>query len=156
MLASAPGHHSRLLDLHFLWFKTGAFMRTVAKRLALRTTTGAPPVFAGFDFLHDRRFLKDSRFVHARVLFTANCAAIIRLIRRTRNLAQLRKSRMVGAVRFELTTSCTRNKRASQATLRPDPGRQKVPGLAAFCKLPFVTFQYAYFRLGWILSCKPK
>gem|GEM_PF-3838249 len=28
---------------------------------------------------------------------------------------------MVGAVRFELTTSCTRNKRASQATLRPDP-----------------------------------
>ena len=32
---------------------------------------------------------------------------------------------MVGAVRFELTTSCTRNKRASRATLRPDvqPGR---------------------------------
>ena len=29
---------------------------------------------------------------------------------------------MVGAVRFELTTSCTRNKRASQATLRPDEG----------------------------------
>ena len=28
---------------------------------------------------------------------------------------------MVGAVRFELTTSCTRNKRASQATLRPVP-----------------------------------
>ena len=34
---------------------------------------------------------------------------------------------MVGAVRFELTTSCTRNKRASQATLRPDPGQEKVP-----------------------------
>ncbi len=34
---------------------------------------------------------------------------------------------MVGAVRFELTTSCTRNKRASQATLRPDPGKEKVP-----------------------------
>ncbi len=28
---------------------------------------------------------------------------------------------MVGAVRFELTTSCTRNRRASQATLRPGP-----------------------------------
>lgn len=28
---------------------------------------------------------------------------------------------MVGAVRFELTTSCTRNKRASRATLRPEP-----------------------------------
>ena len=26
---------------------------------------------------------------------------------------------MVGAERFELSTSCTRNKRASQATLRP-------------------------------------
>ena len=31
---------------------------------------------------------------------------------------------MVGAVRFELTTSCTRNTRASQATLRPDKERQ--------------------------------
>jgi hypothetical protein len=30
---------------------------------------------------------------------------------------------VVGAVRFELTTSCTRNKRASQATLRPDSGQ---------------------------------
>ena len=41
---------------------------------------------------------------------------------------------MVGAVRFELTTSCTRNKRASQATLRPDTGLRKVPGTGAFCK----------------------
>ena len=32
------------------------------------------------------------------------------------------EEKMVGAVRFELTTSCTRNKRASQATLRPDKG----------------------------------
>src|ERR1044071_663728 len=32
---------------------------------------------------------------------------------------------MVGAVRFELTTSCTRNKRASQATLRPDRARKR-------------------------------
>ncbi len=32
------------------------------------------------------------------------------------------KGRMVGAARFELATSCTRNKRASQATLRPDLG----------------------------------
>ena len=41
---------------------------------------------------------------------------------------------MVGAVRFELTTSCTRNKRASQATLRPDPkcGR-KMGNSAARC-----------------------
>ena len=34
---------------------------------------------------------------------------------------------MVGAVRFELTTSCTRNKRASQATLRPDPRTGRLP-----------------------------
>ncbi len=41
---------------------------------------------------------------------------------------------MVGAVRFELTTSCTRNKRASQATLRPDPkcGR-KMRNVAEHC-----------------------
>src|SRR5262245_40471166 len=35
------------------------------------------------------------------------------------------RRKMVGAVRFELTTSCTRNKRASQATLRPDKGRKR-------------------------------
>ncbi len=33
---------------------------------------------------------------------------------------------MVGAARFELATSCTRNKRASQATLRPD-SEEKLP-----------------------------
>ena len=33
---------------------------------------------------------------------------------------------MVGAVRFELTTSYARNKRASQATLRPDPEKTKL------------------------------
>src|SRR5438094_3317710 len=32
---------------------------------------------------------------------------------------------MVGAVRFELTTSWTRTKRASQATLRPEPGGRR-------------------------------
>ena len=45
------------------------------------------------------------------------------------NEASDQKWRMVGAVRFELTTSCTRNKRASQATLRPEPRWFKVPGL---------------------------
>ncbi len=34
---------------------------------------------------------------------------------------------MVGAVRFELTTSCTRNKRASRTTLRPEPGWERCP-----------------------------
>ena len=37
------------------------------------------------------------------------------------------EGKMVGAVRFELTTSCTRNKRASQATLRPEPMEGIVP-----------------------------
>src|SRR6185295_3577024 len=45
---------------------------------------------------------------------------------------------MVGAVRFELTTSCTRNKRASQATLRPDPKRrQKLPPTRPKCNDDF-------------------
>ena len=42
---------------------------------------------------------------------------------------------MVGAVRFELTTSCTRNKRASQATLRPEPQEQTMPAAVADCNL---------------------
>lgn len=40
---------------------------------------------------------------------------------------------MVGAVRFELTTSCTRNKRASQATLRPDPEHEKMQAPGPDC-----------------------
>src|SRR5579862_6638615 len=39
-----------------------------------------------------------------------------------------RSEKMVGAVRFELTTSCTRNKRASQATLRPEPRAEEGAG----------------------------
>ena len=53
---------------------------------------------------------------------------------------------MVGAVRFELTTSCTRNTRASQATLRPDPSyavhaaedrqrKRKMPASTPKCNL---------------------
>src|SRR6185369_2428375 len=42
---------------------------------------------------------------------------------------------MVGAVRFELTTSCTRNTRASQATLRPEPEDANLPCAARNCKL---------------------
>jgi hypothetical protein len=43
------------------------------------------------------------------------------------------EKKMVGAVRFELTTSCTRNKRASQATLRPDTRQQRVPRAGDDC-----------------------
>ena len=41
---------------------------------------------------------------------------------------------VVGAVRFELTTSCTRNKRASQATLRPDAEGRENALAAHECK----------------------
>src|SRR5438876_12446488 len=40
---------------------------------------------------------------------------------------------VVGAVRFELTTSCTRNKRASQATLRPESSAATMPAQVAEC-----------------------
>ncbi len=44
---------------------------------------------------------------------------------------------MVGAVRFELTTSCTRSKRASQTTLRPDKLVLKDAMPDAKCNLKF-------------------
>ena len=45
---------------------------------------------------------------------------------------------MVGAVRFELTTSCTRNKRATRLRYAPTLGLISVPMACAFCnsKLP--------------------
>src|SRR5215475_2705460 len=55
--------------------------------------------------------------------------------------------KMVGAVRFELTTSCTRNKRASQATLRPDKGGELADCAgqkqSRFSKLPFTSGRIA-------------
>ncbi len=44
---------------------------------------------------------------------------------------------MVGAVRFELTTSCTRNKRATRLRYAPTQGRRKVPGLHPNCNVEF-------------------
>jgi uncharacterized membrane protein YqgA involved in biofilm formation len=44
---------------------------------------------------------------------------------------------MVGAVRFELTTSCTRNKRATRLRYAPTQGQQKVPGVEAKCNFEF-------------------
>src|SRR5690349_20123405 len=42
---------------------------------------------------------------------------------------------MVGAARFELATSCTPSKRASQATLRPEPFRRIAPAGNSLCRL---------------------
>ena len=41
---------------------------------------------------------------------------------------------MVGAVRFELTTSCTPSKRAYQATLRPEPFGRIAPAKKTLCR----------------------
>jgi hypothetical protein len=60
--------------------------------------------------------------------------------------------RMVGAVRFELTTSCTRNKRASQTTLRPDSVGHIKPKISRRIN---DVFSGAHFRgvikMGWRL-----
>ena len=42
---------------------------------------------------------------------------------------------MVGAVRFELTTSWTRTKRASQATLRPAIEPNSLPSKCGFAMM---------------------
>ena len=47
------------------------------------------------------------------------------------------KKKMVGAVRFELTTSCTRNKRATRLRYAPNQGQQKVPRVHMNCNLEF-------------------
>jgi hypothetical protein len=51
---------------------------------------------------------------------------------------------MVGAVRFELTTSWTRTTRASQATLRPDLQAVKLHRPPPFCKSDFVVTRESF------------
>ncbi len=64
LFAGAPGNHFCLRDLDFLWLQAGPLVRSITKRLALRTPAGAPPINARLDFLDDRRFLRDDRFSH--------------------------------------------------------------------------------------------
>ena len=64
MLARAPRDGFGLGDFCFLRRESRALVRAVAKRLALRSSAGAPPVRAGFDLLHDGGLLKDNGFVH--------------------------------------------------------------------------------------------
>ncbi len=42
---------------------------------------------------------------------------------------------MVGAVRFELTTSCTRNKRATKLRYAPNHRRIQLPTVPAKCNV---------------------
>src|SRR2546426_566713 len=51
--------------------------------------------------------------LHNKIARTVNARPAVRAV-------SLQSLKMVGAVRFELTTSCTPSKRAYQATLRPD------------------------------------
>ena len=64
MFAGTPGDSFRLGDFSLLWGETGAFMRTIAKGLALRTPAGAPPIRARLDLLDDGRLLEDRGFSH--------------------------------------------------------------------------------------------
>src|SRR5208282_3729928 len=59
MLAAAPGDGLCFGDVHFFRREAGAFVRAVAKGLALGTPAGAPPISAGLGFLYERRFLGD-------------------------------------------------------------------------------------------------
>ena len=59
---------------------------------------------------------------------------------------------MVGAVRFELTTSCTRNTRASQATLRPDKRAQLAS--RASCLQTILDFRPCLFVSPVALVCR--
>src|SRR5436190_17054624 len=52
------------------------------------------------------------------------------------------KKKMVGAVRFELTTSCTRNKRATRLRYAPNQGQEKVPRVHMNCNLEFCAREF--------------
>ena len=48
--------------------------------------------------------------------------------------------KMVGAVRFELTTSCTRNKRATRLRYAPTQGNGICPHLGKMAMLIFLNY----------------
>src|SRR2546422_6717898 len=64
---------------------------------------------------------------------------------------------MVGAVIFDLTPSCPRNTRASQATLRPDSEELNLPPVARNCNLnlelgPSKRFSRSMIGMGTVLN----
>lgn len=64
VFTGTPGHSLRLFDHNFLRLKSGPGMRAIAKRLAFRSSAGAPPINARLDLLHDGRFLENDGFGH--------------------------------------------------------------------------------------------
>jgi hypothetical protein len=73
MFAGAPADSFSFGDSHGPWLNACACMGTITKRLAFRTPTSAPPIFAGFDFLYDGGALTDQRVSHkSLLLFSVN------------------------------------------------------------------------------------
>src|SRR2546425_5899619 len=73
------------------------------------------------------------------------------------------EEKVVGAVRFELTTSCTRNKRATRLRYAP-PRQEKMPGAPSNCNPDFPKRRFGRFGgrdlefsvasdRGLVLSC---
>ena len=80
-------------------------------------------------------FMHTGRFQHQPCqpkIMTPNCPALLTaFIKPVVNEAEPVNRKMVGAERFELSTSCTPSKRASQATLRPEPSNVHSTGTDA-------------------------
>ena len=68
MFAGAPGDGFLFRDVRFQRAEAGAFMRTVAKRLAFGTPASTPPITPRLDELHDGRFLKNDWVRHGMVV----------------------------------------------------------------------------------------
>src|SRR2546427_8136625 len=71
MLAAAQPELFGLGDPEFHRRELAALMSAVAKRLAFRTPTAAPPIIAWRELDRVRGFLRDMGFGHIRVLWAA-------------------------------------------------------------------------------------
>jgi hypothetical protein len=71
MFATAPRDGFGFGNLHLFWGETGAFVGTIAQRLAPGSAAGAPPIRARFHFLNERRFLGNDGFWHNSFPFRA-------------------------------------------------------------------------------------
>src|SRR4051812_6637447 len=89
MLAGAPGDGLRLFNHYFLRLQSSPGVGAIAKGLALRPATGAPPIHAGLDFLHDWTFLKNDRFTH-RFISRSN-VSVLKAVCRFAKLGRLRR-----------------------------------------------------------------
>src|ERR1043166_3108785 len=77
MFAGAPGHGFLFENLDLLPREAGALVRTVAKRLALRAATGAPPIGARLHELNNGKFLGWDWVRHRSLYFFLNSSAAL-------------------------------------------------------------------------------